>query len=132
MTVVIINELLEYARPQSLHDRSKHLTMECFRINYAADILHRNVVEHLEMPGLRIDAYMCGMRAVTVRPAVIVKCPLGLETIGGEFRHSAHFAGGDNRAHLIDDFNFVGSASELFRCRTANRELEIGSGIHQR
>src|SRR6478672_3383264 len=26
LTVVIINELLEYARPQSLHDRSKHLT----------------------------------------------------------------------------------------------------------
>ena len=70
--------MLEQRAAQALHDGADALAVQRQRIDDAADVLDRNIVEQLDLSGLGIDRDMGGMRAVGIGSFVA-----GVRAFGG-------------------------------------------------
>src|SRR4029077_16898738 len=66
LRVLIIDDVVEEDAAQSLHQGPDRLAMDNIRIDRAADILDRDVIENFDVPGAWINRDMAGMGAVAV------------------------------------------------------------------
>src|SRR5262245_31493994 len=68
LSILVIDQLFEQRSTESLHDRADRLPMERYRIDDAANVLHRHIFDHVHTSAPRIDGDVGRVRAVTVGP----------------------------------------------------------------
>src|SRR6185437_2338563 len=71
LRIVVINQVVEKNATKPLDDSAECLSVYQCRINGAANILNRDIIENRDMTGARVDRNMGGMCAITVGPFVI-------------------------------------------------------------
>ena len=76
LAMIVIGKAFEKRAAETLNDSAKHLPSQCRRIDDPADILHRNIVQHFDMPGIGIHCDMRGMRSVAVGVMMVGKTSL--------------------------------------------------------
>ncbi len=71
LRVLIVDQVVEKDAAEPLHQRADRLAVHDRRVDGAADILDRHIVEHFDMAGAVIDRDMGRMRAVAVGALVV-------------------------------------------------------------
>jgi hypothetical protein len=66
LTLGVVDEMLQERAAETLHDGADRLPVQGERVDDAADVLDRHVVDELDMAGLGVDRDMRGMGAVAV------------------------------------------------------------------
>src|SRR6202035_5324077 len=77
LAVLIIDEVLQEDAAEALHQRTDYLALQRQRIDDAAYVLDRDVVENLDPPGLGIDRHMGRMRAIRIGVLLVEERTLG-------------------------------------------------------
>ena len=76
MSVFVILQMFEKHAAQPLYDGADHLAVQRGRIDDAADVFHRDVVEDVDVTGTWVDSDMGGMRAIAVGVFFVMKSAL--------------------------------------------------------
>ena len=77
LTLVVVNQVFEQRAAKTLHDRAHGLAVQRQRIDDAADILDRGIVEDGDVAGGGIDRDMRRVRAIGIGAAAVAKGRLG-------------------------------------------------------
>ena len=116
MSVFIVDEMFEERAAETLHDGAHDLPVQGQRVDDAAGVFDRDIVEKFHVPGLGIDGDVGGVRAVAIGSLVA--------GIGG-FRRSSGKGGkrkrlpvGTEHGPRVDLDVFFRAAPSLGRRRT--------------
>ena len=64
--VVVIDKMVQEHATQPLHDGADRLAVHDGRVDGAAEFFHGDVIQDLDMPGLRVDGAMASMRTLGI------------------------------------------------------------------
>ena len=129
LAVLVVEEVLEKRAAQALHDGADALAVQRQRIDDAADVLDRDIIDQLDLSGLGIDRHIGGVRAIRIGPLVARESAVGAKP--GEFFQVDGGAAGPDR-HAAIDARFRRSRSRAARAaaaRMSSRSLLAASTI---
>src|SRR5262245_6011727 len=119
--------MVEENAAQTLNQSAKCLAVYDSGINGAADVLHRNVVKHLDMAGAVVDRDVGCVGTVTIGPFRIGKRRLSYDCAAGPGCNLAKACGAaiGRRCAAICYNNHIGSTAELNSSRFADCLLKL-------
>ena len=133
LSLLVVDETFEEHAAQPLHDGPQRLPVQGLGIDDAPDILHGDVIDHLDVPGARVDRDVCGVRTVAVGALAAREAALGEEAERrkrGELRPGDRSPVGGHGALALDRRDFFGRAAEVGRCGAADRLFQLAGDDH--